>query len=200
MIFMRLWYKLISRLFNYYDRRLNKNIPLNLVDIFSKCQLDLYEVRFNDCLLSVDQVNMVFRRMKLLPEQKIALKNMLYQAKVMDEGYVHHEEDAHITGVQFHSDKINPKLWPYDPVIIENSEWMSKGDQEPEPFGVPGLTDTTKFDGNLAQQFSAVVPEPKESVTYTFTNPGIYVFNGTVTKGNLPLLVRSTREGEWDWQ
>lgn len=24
---------------------------------------------------------------------------------------------------------------------------------KPEPFGAPGITDTTKFDGNLAQQY-----------------------------------------------
>jgi hypothetical protein len=41
-----------------------------------------------------------------------------------------------------------------------------------EPFGVPGITNTTQFDGNLAQQYS--------QRTFTTDTPGTYAFTGTV--------------------
>jgi hypothetical protein len=126
---MRIWYNLVSKVFDYYKSRLTKDIPEEAVDICTWYKIDLYEVRFNKAVLSVRQVDTMLDHMSstetyLAPQTRLTIKNMLVQARCMEEGYVYRpndgwtdELDNKITGVQFNPKYANPKIWPHDPVI-----------------------------------------------------------------------------------
>jgi hypothetical protein len=115
---MRIWYKIIRKLYDRYEERLQKNIPQMSISMFNKYGIDLYEVRFNHKVLSTDQVDKVLLYEHLDTMQRMTTKNILYQYKCMEEGYVH-SLDANITGVQYQPEKTNPKLWKHGPVIKE---------------------------------------------------------------------------------
>lgn len=116
-----LWYRVIRKLYDSYEGRLNKNIPQDIVTMFSKYDIDLYEVRFNSKVLSVDQVDKVLLYAKVATTTRMVVKNILYQYKCMEEGYIH-REDSNITGVQYQPDRVNPNIWKHGPVIKEEEK------------------------------------------------------------------------------
>jgi hypothetical protein len=118
-----MWYKLIRIIFDRYESRLKKDISKEVVDLFSKCKIDLYEVRFNKCVLSTEQVDEVLGYGTKIwtgasdPARRIFYKNVLLQAKVMEEGYVKlSEEDSRLLGIP-HQDYPQQKIWKHNPTI-----------------------------------------------------------------------------------
>ncbi len=58
--------------------------------------------------------------------------------------------------------------------LIPDEAYMKKAVKElqPEPFGAPGITDTTKYDGNLAEQYLAKGSVPDELKKFEGTIQG----------------------------
>lgn len=125
----RMWYMVVKGLFNLYVDRLSKDIPQPIVDLFLKYDIDLYEVRFHKAVLSIGQVESVLDTNKRFNTiERIAIKNILFQTHVMEEGYVY-ADDANITGVKYQAEKAKPNIWKHAPRIWPHNPKVWKKDE-----------------------------------------------------------------------
>jgi hypothetical protein len=79
---MRIWFNIIDRIFSKYYTRLERNIPYEIYKLFSNYGINLYEVRFNRCVLSTRQIEIVLDDNKdRFPDvvTRMAMKNLLFQ-------------------------------------------------------------------------------------------------------------------------
>lgn len=131
---MRIWFNIIDRIFSKYYTRLERNIPYEIYKLFDNYGINLYEVRFNRCVLSVQQVDNVLNDQgdRFDVVNRMAIKHLLLQYKCMEEGYVYRDYDAFtdpenldnkITGIEYHPELSKPRIWKQDPKIPKVKSW-----------------------------------------------------------------------------
>ncbi len=92
------WYRLMAKMFDSYRSRLEPKLPSYLpLEEFKKSGFDLDKMRLLGKKLAISDAEYVFYKVKsisglgLAPFQRIAMKNMLLEFDLMEEGYIDRE-------------------------------------------------------------------------------------------------------------